>query len=77
MTRSTRAARDALDPSPTQVGVWVVIDGRDVEAGTLYSRRRRGAESATFAYAPQYLNNPAAYALDPALARRLLRPCRG
>lgn len=51
----------------TQVGVHVRIDGGDVLAGTLYTHRRRGVQSATFAYATEYLANPDAYALDPEL----------
>ena len=47
--------------------VWVQLGGVDVRAGTVYSRRRRGSESATFTYAPEYLARPAAYAVDPAL----------
>jgi len=47
--------------------VFVQIDGEDVFAGRLWSHRRRGAESATFAYAEEYLARPDAYALDPAL----------
>lgn len=50
-----------------RVEVWVVIDARDVQAGILYSHRRRESESATFTYTSQYLGNSAAYGLDPAL----------
>jgi hypothetical protein len=38
-----------------EVEVVVQIAGEDVVAGRLWSHRRRGAESQTFAYAPQYL----------------------
>lgn len=41
--------------------------GADVLAGRLYSRRRRGVESASFSYDERYLARPDAYALDPAL----------
>lgn len=47
--------------------VFVQIGGADVWAGRLWSHQRRGAESATFAYAEEYLARPDAYALDPAL----------
>lgn len=67
MTRSTRTPKPAVEGASLQVEVSVVIDGHNVEAGTLYSHRRRGTESATFTYAPQYLGDSAAYALDPSL----------
>jgi serine/threonine-protein kinase HipA len=51
----------------TAVDVVVQIGGDDVAAGTLWSHRRHKAESATFAYRPDYLAHPAAYELDPAL----------
>jgi serine/threonine-protein kinase HipA len=51
----------------SSVSVFVQIGEADVEAGRLYSHRRRGTESASFAYADRYLANPAAYPLDPAL----------
>jgi len=50
-----------------EVEVVVRIGGEDVLAGHLWSHRRRGRESATFAYATEYLTRPGAYALDPAL----------
>ena len=49
------------------VEVHVEIAGGPVLAGSLWSHRRGRAESATFAYAPAYLANPSAYALDPTL----------
>ena len=49
------------------VDVFVSIAGRDILAGRLYSHHRRGRESATFSYDVQYLADPAAYSLDPAL----------
>lgn len=49
------------------VEVIVQIGGEDVLAGRLWSHRRRGVESATFAYDETYLMRPDAYALDPAL----------
>ncbi|MDJ0376444.1 HipA domain-containing protein [Cryobacterium sp. PH31-L1] len=51
----------------TDAEVWVQLNGSDVRAGTVYSHRRRGSESATFAYTPEYLAKPGAYSLDPAL----------
>ncbi len=50
-----------------EIEVFVQIDGEDVRAGTLWPHRRRGRESATFAYVPEYLVRPDAYELDPAL----------
>jgi serine/threonine-protein kinase HipA len=50
------------------VEVLVQVGGKDVLAGRLWSHRRRGAESATFAYDPGYLVRPDAYELDPALS---------
>jgi serine/threonine-protein kinase HipA len=49
------------------LAVFVQVDGEDLRAGDLWSHRRRGAESATFAYASSYLGRPGAYALDPGL----------
>ncbi len=43
------------------------MGGQNVLAGRLWSHRRRGAESATFAYDPDYLARSDAYELDPAL----------
>ncbi len=50
------------------VDVLVRIGRADVLAGRLWSHRRRGVESATFAYDAGYLARPDAYELDPALA---------
>lgn len=50
------------------VEVLLRIGGVDVLAGRLWSHRRRGAESATFAYDAAYLARPDAYELDPALS---------
>jgi serine/threonine-protein kinase HipA len=54
----------------TEVQVHVRIAGEDVLAGSLFSHRRRGTESATFSYASGYLANSRAYALDPGLPLR-------
>ncbi len=50
-----------------ETDVLVQLAGENVLAGRLWAHRRRGAESATFAYAPEYLARHHAYALDPAL----------
>jgi serine/threonine-protein kinase HipA len=50
-----------------RIEVYVQIDGEDVLAGELWSHRRRNRESATFSYAISYLENSAAFELDPAL----------
>jgi serine/threonine-protein kinase HipA len=50
-----------------EVEVVVQISREDVPAGRLWSHRRRGVESSTFAYAPGYLARSDAYALDPML----------
>ncbi|MGH3613242.1 MAG: type II toxin-antitoxin system HipA family toxin [Pseudonocardia sp.] len=47
--------------------LYVASAGDDLHAGTLYSHRRRGTESATFTYAPGFLATPGAYAVDPEL----------
>ena len=49
------------------VDVVVMLGDEDVMAGRLWGHRRRGAESATFAYAPGYLRRADAYELDPSL----------
>ncbi|MEX2203178.1 MAG: type II toxin-antitoxin system HipA family toxin [Actinomycetota bacterium] len=51
--------------TPTQV--VVEIDGEDVPAGLLFSHRRGGRESASFAYDASYIARADAYELDPAL----------
>jgi len=50
------------------VEVVAQIGGEDVPAGRLWSHRRRGTESTTFAYDSDYLARPDAYELDPALS---------
>ncbi len=50
------------------VEVVVQIDGEDILAGRLWAHRRRGTESASFAYAADYLARPHAYELDPTLS---------
>ncbi|MDQ2709202.1 MAG: type II toxin-antitoxin system HipA family toxin [Actinomycetota bacterium] len=54
----------------TGIAVHVVTGGQQLVAGTLFSHRRRGTESATFTYAPGYLAASGAYALDPELPLR-------
>jgi serine/threonine-protein kinase HipA len=51
----------------TPIEVVVQIGGEDVLAGRLWSHRRSGAESATFAYDNDYIARADAYELDPAL----------
>jgi serine/threonine-protein kinase HipA len=50
-----------------RIEVYVQSEGEDVLAGELWSHRRRNRESATFSYAISYLENSAAFELDPAL----------
>jgi serine/threonine-protein kinase HipA len=50
-----------------EIEIVVQIGGEDVLAGRLWSHRRRGAESATFSYAEEYLARDDAYELDPGL----------
>lgn len=51
----------------SEVSVYVSDRDGNVLAGRLYSRRRRGVESASFSYDERYLARPGAYALDPSL----------
>lgn len=51
----------------TDIEVHVALGDRNLLAGRMYSHRRRGSESASFAYDDRYLADPDAYALDPAL----------
>lgn len=53
-----------------RVEVIVQMEGADVLAGELWSHRRRNRESATFSYAVEYLEHPAAFELDPSLPLR-------
>lgn len=50
-----------------EVGVYVAVGTRNLFAGRLYPHRRRGIESASFAYDDRYLADREAYALDPTL----------
>ena len=47
-----------LPGEATSASVFVQIGGADVEAGKLYSHRRRGTESASFAYAEELSGQP-------------------
>jgi serine/threonine-protein kinase HipA len=47
--------------------VYVDLDGAPHLAGNLWARSRKGRESATFEYAPAWLDNPLRFALEPAL----------
>jgi serine/threonine-protein kinase HipA len=49
------------------VAVFLRDRSTDVRVGDLWSHRRRGSESATFAYDSSYLGRAGAYALDPGL----------
>jgi hypothetical protein len=49
------------------VDVRVVIGGRELRAGRMWSHRRAGHESASFTYDDSYLADPDAYALEPGL----------
>ncbi|HMJ35992.1 MAG TPA: HipA domain-containing protein [Baekduia sp.] len=51
----------------TVVDVHVVVGAEELLAGRIWSRRRRGSESASFTYDNAYLAHPAAYALEPGL----------
>jgi serine/threonine-protein kinase HipA len=51
----------------SDIEVHVARGDRNLLAGRMYSRRRRGSESASFVYDDRYLADPDAYALDPAL----------
>lgn len=46
----------------------VYLGGTDALVGRLWSRVRGGRETASFEYAPEWLRDPAAFALDPELA---------
>jgi len=50
-----------------EISVHVAVGEENILAGRMYSHRRRGIESASFAYETGYLARPDAYALDPAL----------
>lgn len=50
-----------------EVDVIVQLAGENLLAGRLWSHRRRGRESATFSYSPDYLVRDDAYELDPML----------
>lgn len=50
-----------------EVGVFVQLAGEDVFAGRLWAHWRQNVESATFAYAAEYLARKGSYPLDPAL----------
>ena len=50
-----------------EITIYVAVRERNLLAGRLYPHRRRGVESASFAYDDRYLAGPEAYALDPAL----------
>ncbi len=51
----------------TEVFVYLDWEGAPVLIGRLWSRARKGRESATFEYDPAWLENPAHFSLEPAL----------
>jgi len=51
----------------TQVFVYVDWEGEPALVGRLWSRARKGRESATFEYDPTWLENPVRFSLEPAL----------
>ncbi len=51
----------------TQVFVYVDWEGEPMLVGRLWSRLRKGRESATFEYDPMWLENPTRFSLEPAL----------
>jgi len=51
-----------------EVFVYVELDCAPHLVGRLWARMRQGRESATFEYAPAWLDHPARFSLDPALA---------
>ena len=51
----------------TDIQVFAADGERDVLAGRLYPHRQRGVESASFVYAPTFVDSPDAYPLEPGL----------
>jgi serine/threonine-protein kinase HipA len=49
------------------VQVYVDLNGRSIHVGQLWSRIRKGKESASFEYSESWLNNPQRFAFDPNL----------
>jgi serine/threonine-protein kinase HipA len=47
--------------------VYIDLDNKPLLVGRLWTRLRKGKESATFEYDKQWLSNPAAFSLEPAL----------
>ena len=50
-----------------EVRVHVDLEGTPHFVGRLWSRTRKGRETASFEYAPEWLENPARFSLEPAL----------
>lgn len=55
-----------------EIEVWLSrpaakAPGADVRVGTLWAHQHQGLQSQTFAYAPEYLGDSGAFALEPAL----------
>ena len=53
--------------------VYVDLEGAPHLVGRLWSRSRKGKESATFEYDAVWLANPSRFALEPAKARTIRR----
>ena len=47
--------------------VYMAMQGENCLVGTLWTRQKGGRESATFEYSRTWLDNPAHFALEPAL----------
>lgn len=52
-----------------QVYVFIDLAGKALRVGTLWVRANRGHESTSFEYHHSWLDNPASFALEPALAK--------
>jgi hypothetical protein len=50
-----------------EVFVYIDLQGEPILVGRLWSRIRKGRESATFEYVPSWLAHPERFALEPAL----------
>jgi serine/threonine-protein kinase HipA len=53
----------------SRVFVHIDLDGKTHLVGTLWARANRGRESASFEYHKSWLENPASFALEPALTK--------
>ncbi len=55
-----------------EITVYVAVSERNLLAGRLYPHRRRGIESASFAYDDRYLADPEAYDYERMTAARTM-----